>query len=70
MVYFNLVQGIGRNVLRRLLQVTDAAGVLMQLDHCLQSLRGQGTLLSSMPIRFSTFGRAYFEKITFFSSAV
>ncbi len=44
MVYFNLIQCIGCQVLCRLLQITDSRCILILLDQFIQSLPGQNDL--------------------------
>ena len=38
MIHFYLIQGVGRNMLRSLLQVTDAGGIRIFLDHRIQRI--------------------------------
>ena len=63
MIHLDLIQRIGRDMLRSLLQITDSCGVLKFPDHCIQRLICYNT-------RFRTFGSANLEKMIFFSSGV
>ena len=63
MIYLDLIQGIGRNMLRSLLQITDSCGIFKFLNYCVQRL-------IRYDMRFRTLGSANREKMIFFSSGV
>ena len=45
MIHFNLIQCIGRDMLRRLLQITDSAGIPVQIDNSIQPVGSQNTFI-------------------------